>query len=86
LEKNRHKLAEVEIKNYSLQFEYITEICKLYETAPDQVDKIVDLMQKMQETGQPPPELVKQMAPDLELNSNGSPSLPPLDDKNCLIM
>ncbi len=40
----------------------------------------------MQETGQPPPEIVKMIVPEAEQDANGNPVLPGLDNENCSIM
>ena len=38
--------------------------------------QIADYMQRMQECGQPPADLLKQLAPELELDDHGMPKLP----------
>ena len=52
-------LSLQEYEKYSEQFGIIQEICRCYDAEPDNVEKIVELMQKMQKCGQPPSEIVK---------------------------
>eukprot|EP00960_Hanusia_phi_P014754 437177-Hanusia_phi.AAC.1 len=66
-------LSWQEYDKYSEQFGIIQEICRCYETEADNVEKIVELMQKMQKCGQPPSEIVKEIGGDLELDENGLP-------------
>ena len=49
------------------------EICDTYEKEPDNTDKVVELMQRMQECGQPPAEIVKELGGGVELDENGMP-------------
>jgi len=63
----------------------------LYETNPEDTKRLMDLMQEVQEYGQPPPEIIKEIAPGLELDSNGLPKLdgagmPFPDDGECRLM
>ncbi|KAJ1907212.1 Peroxisome chaperone and import receptor, partial [Tieghemiomyces parasiticus] len=46
--------------------------------------ELLDLMRNMQDCGQPPKELLKEIAPDMEHGSDGMPKLPGMD--NCSIM
>jgi hypothetical protein len=44
-------------------------------------------MQEMQETGQPPKEIMKSIAPDLEFGEDGLPPLPSNpQNPQCLVM
>ena len=39
---------------YTRQYDFIKQLCHAYETTPDDFQKVVGLMQNMQECGQPP--------------------------------
>lgn len=44
-------------------FTYFQQIIAVYESEPDNFARLSELMQEMQETGQPPSEIVKDLAP-----------------------
>lgn len=71
LEENKAKLANEEYCRYNKQYELIKELNRAYETDPANFKKIVDLMQKMQECGQPPNDIVHELAPDFDLSTLG---------------
>jgi peroxin-19 len=87
LEENRNRLSKEDYDRYGRQFECMRLICSAYESDIDPSQRVVTLMQEMQETGQPPVELLKEVAPDLELNSEGNPIVPGMEDgQNCVII
>lgn len=72
-------LPAEELERYSRQHDYITRIVAIYEGLDPEGDfpQLVDLLQQMQQCGQPPDEFIKDLAPDLELDENGNPIIPP---------
>eukprot|EP00271_Cylindrocystis_brebissonii_P023268 TRINITY_DN956_c0_g1_i1.p1 TRINITY_DN956_c0_g1~~TRINITY_DN956_c0_g1_i1.p1 ORF type:complete len:368 (-),score=103.29 TRINITY_DN956_c0_g1_i1:823-1926(-) len=70
------ELAPEDVARYTRQQECIKELCHLYDSEPDNFDKILEVMQRMQECGQPPPEIVKELAPGVELGEDGLPMMP----------
>ena len=70
LETNKSSLTNDEFARYSKQFEYIKELCGVYETTPNDFERIVDIMQNMQACGQPPNDLVQELAPDMPLGGD----------------
>ncbi|XP_052208777.1 peroxisome biogenesis protein 19-2-like [Diospyros lotus] len=87
LEEHKSKLSKDEYERYSHQYELIKELTKVYEAEPGNFNKIVELMQKMQECGQPPNDIVKELAPDLDLSILGQLSPEMLESQqNCCIM
>jgi len=70
LQANGSKLSAPDFERYTKQYQYVTRICTIYETEPANTAVIVQLMHEMQEFGQPPPEIVKELAPDSDLNSS----------------
>ncbi|CAB4384576.1 Pex19-domain-containing protein [Rhizophagus irregularis] len=80
LEDNKGKVPPEDYARYEKQSEYINKIIEKYD-APDfdgnneqQNKAIINLMQELQEFGQPPPEILNELAPGMELNEQGIPS------------
>lgn len=73
---NEPKMAKEEYDRYGQQYQFFQRIVAVYETEPDNFSKLMELMQDMQETGQPPAEIIKELAPGLEFNEAGMPMLP----------
>ncbi|KAF3791087.1 Peroxisome biogenesis protein 19-1 [Nymphaea thermarum] len=71
LEEHKSGLSTEEYQRYSDQYELIKRLIEVYENEPNNFNKIVELMQKMQECGQPPNDIVQELAPDLDLASLG---------------
>lgn len=71
LEENKAKLTNEEYARYSQQYEFIKDLNQVYEAEPENFNKIVELMQKMQECGQPPNDIVQELAPDFDLSNLG---------------
>ncbi|KAL0446300.1 UNVERIFIED_CONTAM: Peroxisome biogenesis protein 19-2 [Sesamum latifolium] len=87
LEDNKAKLTDEEYARYYHQYELIKELNQVYETDPSNFNKIVELMQKMQECGQPPNDIVQELAPDFDLSTLGQLSPEMLESQqNCCIM
>lgn len=76
LETHKAELSSEDRARYMRQYDFIKQLCHAYETTPDDFQKVVDLMQSMQECGQPPPDIVRELAPGLELGEDGLPVLP----------
>ncbi|KAG0570280.1 hypothetical protein M758_6G144800 [Ceratodon purpureus] len=76
LESHKSELSSEDTARYTKQYDFIKQLCHAYETTPGDFKKIVDLMQNMQECGQPPPDIVRELAPGLELGEDGLPMLP----------
>ncbi|KAF8412985.1 hypothetical protein HHK36_000957 [Tetracentron sinense] len=72
LEEHGTGLSKEEYDRYSRQYELIKELNEVYANDPGNFPKIVELMQKMQECGQPPNDIVQELAPDLDLTNLGN--------------
>lgn len=70
---NKGRLSEEDFGRYAKQHQHIKELCVIYENTPDDFQKIVELMQKMQDCGQPPSDIIRELAPGLELGDDGLP-------------
>ncbi|KAL9268640.1 Peroxisome biogenesis protein 19-1-like protein [Drosera capensis] len=87
LEEHKTGLSEEDYKRYSHQYELIQELNGVYETDSGNFTKIVDLMQRMQECGQPPNDIVRELGPDFDLSSLGQLSPETSGpQQNCCIM
>ncbi|KAL1547511.1 peroxisome biogenesis protein 19-1-like [Salvia divinorum] len=87
LEENRAKLTDEEYTRYSNQHQFIKDLNQVYEAEPENFNKIVELMQKMQECGQPPNDIVQELAPDFDLSNLGQLSPEMFESQqNCRIM
>lgn len=73
LESNKSELSKEDLARYTRQHEFIKQLCQVYETTPNDFQRVVDLMQNMQDCGQPPPDIVRELAPGLELGEDGLP-------------
>uniref|UniRef100_A0A1D1Z9Q3 Peroxisome biogenesis protein 19-1 n=1 Tax=Anthurium amnicola TaxID=1678845 RepID=A0A1D1Z9Q3_9ARAE len=87
LEEHRHELNPEDNDRYHRQYEFILMLNEVFENDPDNFSKIMELMQKMQECGQPPNDIVQELAPDLDLANLGQISPEMFDStSNCCIM
>ncbi|PKI53036.1 peroxisome biogenesis protein 19-2-like [Punica granatum] len=87
LEDHKLTLSEEEYKRYAHQYELIKDLNEVYENEPDNFNKIVDFMQKMQECGQPPNDIVRELGPDFDISNLGQLSPEMLESQpNCCIM
>jgi peroxin-19 len=70
------------------------KVVQVYETEPNNITKLTELMQEVQEYGQPPSEIIQEIAPDIELDANGIPimgevdsdGIPNMGQEECQIM
>lgn len=87
LEEHQSTLSKEDFDRFSNQYQLIKDLNKVYETEPNNFTKIIDLMQKMQECGQPPNDIVQELAPDFDLSNLGQLSPEMLESQqNCNIM
>eukprot|EP00897_Mesotaenium_endlicherianum_P003096 jgi/Mesen1/2814/ME000172S01963 len=75
---NAARLPPAELERYSRQEQHIRELCRVYDETPEDFAHIVELMQRMQECGQPPADIVRELTPGVELGDDGLPLLPDL--------
>lgn len=72
LEENKSKLSEEELKRYTAQLEVVQKIVAELEKEgegdadKEHLDRMIELMGKAQELGQPPPELTAQLSNDID--------------------
>lgn len=73
-------LTTVEYENYGKQFQLFQRLVAVYETEPDNFPRLMEMMHDLQETGQPPKEIVAKLAPGLELGTDGLPTIPSMGE------
>lgn len=81
LKENREKIETEEYKKYEQQYRYCLEIIRVFDGTGDAL-QVTELMQKMQECGAPPAEILEDLAPELQLGSDGIPKMPDASDCN----
>lgn len=84
LDDNRQVLSDEEYANRSSQYAGLQGLLKVYETEPDNSERLFELMKEVQEFGLPPSDIVADIAPDLSLDEDGIPQLKSLQD--CSVM
>jgi peroxin-19 len=77
LASNKDILSNEEYIRYGKQYQYFQKICHVYETEPDNFIRLMELMQDIQEYGQPPVDIIKELAPDLQFDETGMPIMDP---------
>lgn len=75
---NEAKLDKAEYERFGNQYQVFQKLVAVYETEPDNKTKISELFDDMQEFGQPPIEIIKELSPGLEVGPDGVPKLPGL--------
>ena len=73
---NRGKLSAEEYANYGRMYQAFQRLAATYETEPDNFPRIMELMQDLQACGQPPADIIKDLAPGLDFGPDGMPMLP----------
>lgn len=99
LQEHGPQLEEAERDRYTQQMALMKDVCTLLEQETDadaeavkreRFDQVLQLMQKMQDLGQPPSELVGEMGPGLQFDAQGNPMMPPdlniADPSQCSLM
>lgn len=99
LQEHGPQLEETERERYTQQMALMKDVCTLLEQETDvdaeavkreRFDRVLQLMQKMQDLGQPPSDLVGEMGPGLQFDAQGNPMMPPglniADPNQCSLM
>ena len=93
---NEEKLPKEDYERYGQQYQFFQRILAVYDSEPDNFARLMELFQDMQDLGQPPADIIKELAPGLKFGPDGMPmlpnmgpgvpGLPPGVDPNCSIM
>jgi peroxin-19 len=73
---HRKNLTQTEYNNYGKQYQCFQRILAVYDTEPDNFPRLMELMFDMQQYGQPPADIIKDLAPGLKFDENGMPIMP----------
>jgi peroxin-19 len=66
-------LTEQEYLNYGLQYQTFQKLLAVYDMEPDNFPRLMELMFDVQKYGQPPGDIIKDLAPGLKFDENGMP-------------
>ena len=58
------ELSETDKSNYKKQYTIVKKLVKQFDLPGDDFDKVAELMQEMNECGQPPKEIMEKLSPD----------------------
>ena len=73
---HKKNLGDAEYENYGKQYQAFQKILAVYETEPDNFPRLMELMFDMQAFGQPPADIITDLAPGLRFDENGMPIMP----------
>lgn len=76
LARHKPKITQEEYENYGRQYRIYQHMTAIYETDPDNFPRLLELLQDIQELGNPPDEIIRELAPGLEISPDGIPILP----------
>lgn len=75
LAENKQTLSNEDYCRYGNQYQYFQRIIALYDREPDNFVRLMELMQNIQEFGQPPADIMKKLSPELDFNEDGMPKI-----------
>eukprot|EP01042_Synura_sphagnicola_P003965 gene3965-4978_t len=73
---HKDNLVEAEYTTYGKQYQVFQKLLAVYDTEPENLPRLMELMFELQEYGQPPAEIIKGLAPGLQFDENGMPIMP----------
>jgi peroxin-19 len=73
---HKPNLSDTEYNNYGRQYMTFQKLLAVYDTEPDNFPRLMELMFDMQAFGQPPADIIKDLAPGLKFDENGMPIMP----------
>ena len=73
---HKKNLREKEYENYGKQYQVFQKLLAVYDTEPDNFPRLMELMFDMQQYGQPPADIIRDLAPGLKFDENGMPIMP----------
>ena len=81
---SKEKLTEEEYIRYGTQYQYFQRIVDVYENDPGNFTRLQELMTEIQEFGQPPAEIIKELAPGLDVDDIGFGQIPGMPDPSSI--
>ncbi|KAG0032712.1 Peroxisome chaperone and import receptor [Podila clonocystis] len=88
LQDNKSKISESEFARYEKQYGYVKEIVAFFDKpefddkSDTQAKSVIELMQNMQDCGQPPTDILDELAPGVEMGADGVPKMPDMPECN----
>ncbi|KAF9932884.1 Peroxisome chaperone and import receptor [Linnemannia zychae] len=88
LKDNRDKISAEEYARYEKQYGYVKDIVAFFDRpefddkSDTQAKSVIELMQGMQDCGQPPADILDELAPGLEMGTDGVPKMPDMPECN----
>ncbi|KAG0038830.1 Peroxisome chaperone and import receptor [Podila clonocystis] len=88
LQDNKGKISESEFARYEKQYGYVNEIVAFFDKpefddkSDTQAKSVIELMQNMQDCGQPPADILDELAPGVEMGADGVPKMPDMPECN----
>ncbi|KAJ3117606.1 hypothetical protein HDU96_006204 [Phlyctochytrium bullatum] len=79
LDANKGTVSEEDFARYQKQLTIIQDIVTVYDSnleAEEETKRVTDLMQQMQECGNPPEAIMQELAPGMEIGADGMPKVP----------
>lgn len=73
---HKPKLREPEYNDYGRQYQTFQRLLAVYDIEPDNFPRLMELMYDLQKFGQPPADIIKDLAPGLKFDENGMPIMP----------
>lgn len=75
---NQTKMDVETYERYGRMYQYYQQIVYVYESEPGNFQRLTELFEDMQDCGQPPADIIKKLAPELEFSEDGLPKFPNL--------
>jgi hypothetical protein len=75
LDENTGRLSAPQLAIHRKQFEAFRRILALYDSEPNNFPRLMELLGELQEYGQPPAEIVRELAPGLDLGDASFPGI-----------
>ncbi|KAI9330828.1 Pex19 protein [Obelidium mucronatum] len=80
LQENKDSISSSDYERYTAQHLIVTQIMQVYDdtsvTGDEEQKRVGDLMQKMQELGNPPDAIMQDLTPGMEMGPDGVPKIP----------
>ncbi len=77
LAENKDELSEDDYERYGTKYQFFQKIVRVYKMEPENFKQWMELMQDVQEYGQPAADTVKELALELEFDAEGVPVMNP---------
>jgi peroxin-19 len=73
---HKKQMTKTEYTNYGKQYQVFQKILAVFDIEPDNFPRLMELMFDIQQYGQPPADIIRDLAPGLKFDENGMPIMP----------